>query len=161
MQRILVQLLRGGDLHELAEVHHRDPIGDVPHDREIVGDDEKGEPEPLLERHEEVDHLGLDRDIQRRDGLVGDEHRRVERKGPREADALPLTAGELVRIPVVVLGREPDGRQHLLDALPPDVAVSLFVDRQRRPDDRADPLTGIQARVRVLEDDLQLAPERP
>ena len=36
---------------------------------------------------------------------------------PGDADPLPLTAGELVRVPVVVLRVEPDQLEQLLDPL--------------------------------------------
>jgi hypothetical protein len=33
---MLVDFVRGADFHELAEVHDRDTVGDVPDDREVV-----------------------------------------------------------------------------------------------------------------------------
>lgn len=47
-------------------------------DPEIVGDEEVGETEPFLELLEQVQHLRLDRDVQRRDRLVEDEPLRVQ-----------------------------------------------------------------------------------
>ena len=70
---------------------------DVPDDGEVVGDDQVGEPEPLLEVGEQVEHLRLHRHVERRHRLVGDQQVRLEREGARDADALALTAGELVR----------------------------------------------------------------
>ena len=32
-----------GDLDDLAEVHHRDPVADVPHHRQVVGDEQVGQ----------------------------------------------------------------------------------------------------------------------
>ena len=64
MHRRLVDLLACSDFHHLAEVHHRHAVGDVTHDREVVGDEEVREPELLLELREEVHDLGLDRDVQ-------------------------------------------------------------------------------------------------
>ena len=46
----------------------------------------------------EVEDLRLNRDVERRDGLVGDDELRIERERTREADPLALAAGELVRI---------------------------------------------------------------
>ena len=39
------QLVGRRDLHDLAEVHHRDPVGDVADDGEVVRDEQVGEPE--------------------------------------------------------------------------------------------------------------------
>ena len=59
------------DLDDLAEVHHGDPVGDVADDREVVGDEEIRQAEPLLQLLEQVDDLRLDRDVERRHRLVG------------------------------------------------------------------------------------------
>ena len=98
MERLRVELARAGELHDPAEVHHRDPVADVAHDRQVVGDEQVGQPESVLEPLEQVDDLGLDRDVERADRLVGDDEVGVERERPGDADALPLAAGELVRI---------------------------------------------------------------
>ena len=51
-QRLRIGMLRGrvdhallGDLDDLAEIHHRDPVGDVLHHAEIMGDEQIGEAE--------------------------------------------------------------------------------------------------------------------
>jgi hypothetical protein len=63
-------LARRAVLDDPAEVHDRDPVAEVAHDAEVVGDEEVREVEGLLEPFEQVENLGLDRDIQRGDGLV-------------------------------------------------------------------------------------------
>ena len=70
------------------------------HHREVVADEEVGEPELLLQVLEQVDDLRLDRDVERGDRLVADDELRVERQRPGDADALALAAGELVRVAV-------------------------------------------------------------
>ena len=85
-------------------------------------------PELALELCEQVDDLRLDRDVERRDGLVGDDELGLQRDGARDADALALAAGELVREAVVVLGVEPDAVHQLLHELLALVVVALEVD---------------------------------
>ena len=104
---------RGADLDDLAEVHHRDPVGDVAHDRQVVGDEQIGEAELVLELLEQVDDAGLDADVERRHRLVEHDQLRLDRERAGDADALPLTAGELVRIAVGVLRRQADEREQL------------------------------------------------
>ena len=94
----VVQVLGGRLLDQRAEVHHADPVGDVPDHREVVGDDQVGQAELVLQVLQQVDHLGLHRDVQRGHRLVGDDQVRVDRQRPGDADALPLAAGELVRV---------------------------------------------------------------
>ena len=112
--RVLADLVGGPLLDDLALVHHRDPVGDVADDADVVGDEEVGEAELVLEVVEQVDDLRLDRDVERRDRLVADHQLRFQRQRPGDPDPLPLAAGELVREAVVVLGGEPDPLQQLL-----------------------------------------------
>src|SRR6185312_16329173 len=59
-----MQLLRRRELDDLPEVHHRDPVGDVTDDVQVVGDEEVGEPELALQLGEEVQDLRLDGDVE-------------------------------------------------------------------------------------------------
>ena len=84
------------------------------------------------------------------------------RSGQRagDPDPLPLAAGELVRVPVVVLGVEANQFQQVLDG-PLGALLGLDVlQLERRADDGTHRVPGIQRRVRVLEDHLHLAPQR-
>ncbi len=101
---MLADLVRGALLDDLALVHDRDPVGDVADDADVVGDEDVGEAELLLEVVEQVDDLSADRDVEGGDRLVGDDQLRVQRQRPGDPDPLPLAAGELVRVAVVVLG---------------------------------------------------------
>ena len=87
----------------------------MPDDAEVVRDEDVGEVELVLEVLEQVDDLGLDRDVERGDGLVGDDQLRPQRQRPGDPDPLPLAAGELVRIAVVVLGLKAHPVHQLLD----------------------------------------------
>ena len=79
-------------------------------------------PSSLLEVAQQVQDLRLDRDVERRDGLVGDDQLRLQRERARDADALALAAGELVRVAVVVLGVEADLLHQLLHRAPAPLA---------------------------------------
>ena len=76
--------------------------------RQVVGDEEEGKGELLLQVFQEIDHLGLDRNVKRRNRLVANYQLRFDRKRPRNPDPLALTAGELVRISAHVIGMQPD-----------------------------------------------------
>src|SRR5947199_2231158 len=161
MLRVRVELLGRSDLDDLPEVHDGNARRDVLDDGQIVGDEEVGEPELRLEVLEQVDDLGLDGHVQGRDGLVRDDERRARRGRARDADALALTAGELVRVPTQVVSRQADGVEELDDALFPQLPRrGELVDHEGLADDRPDRHSRIQRRVRVLEDDLHLLAER-
>src|SRR5713226_8844074 len=120
-------------------------------------DEELGELELALKILEQVDDLRLNRDVQRRDRLVADDQLRIERQRPRDSDALPLAPGELVRVPVVEVGVEPDDLQQLLNAIV-ELASSHDAEvDQRLGDYVADRHAGIQGSKGVLEDHLHLA----
>ena len=105
-----------GRLDDLAEVHDHHPVGDVAHDVQVVRDEDVGEAEVALQVLEQVQDLRLHRDVERRDRLVADDQLRVDGERARDADALALAAGELVREAVVVLGVQADDLEQLLDA---------------------------------------------
>jgi hypothetical protein len=81
-------------LDDAPEVHDRDVARDVAHHREVVRDEQDREAQLPLQLPDQVEHRGLDRDIERRGDLVGDEDARSSGEGARERDALPLPAGE-------------------------------------------------------------------
>ena len=111
-----VEVVALGDLDHLAEVHDHHAVGDVADDVEVVRDEDVGEAELPLQVLQQVEDLGLDRDVERGDRLVADDQLRVDRERARDADALALAARELVREAVVVLRVEADDLQQLLDA---------------------------------------------
>jgi len=92
MARPRVEFLGGPDLTELAKVHDGDPVAYLVDDRQIVGDEEVGEPKLLAQLREQVEHLRLDQDIERGDSLVADEQPRLDRERSRDRDALALSA---------------------------------------------------------------------
>jgi hypothetical protein len=83
---LAVNRLPGADLDDLAEIHHRHAVRHVEDHVEIVRDEEVGEAEARREIHQEVQHLGLDRDVEGRDRLVGHDEARLE----RQRGAIPM-----------------------------------------------------------------------
>ena len=57
-----------------------------------------------MEVHEEVDDLGLDRDVQGADGFVANNETGFQGQGACDADALPLASGEFVGVTIDVIG---------------------------------------------------------
>ena len=84
---MLVERLAVADLDDLAEVHHRDLGAEVPDDREVVGDEQERDVELALQVLEQVDHLRLDRHVERGDRLVGHEQLGVAGSSAR---AMPM-----------------------------------------------------------------------
>src|SRR6266480_161027 len=80
----------GRALHDFAQVHDRHLIRDVLHDREIVSDEQVGEPAALLQVGEQVQHLRLDRHVERAHRLVEHEEVWLDREGAGDPYTLPL-----------------------------------------------------------------------
>src|SRR5438132_4890427 len=131
------------------------------HDRKIVSDEQIGQAEALAQILEQVDHLRLDRHVERRDGLVAHYKFRLERQCPRDPDTLALTAGHLVRITVGEFRIEAADREQLAHPGGPPCCVALdAVDHDRLGDYLADLHARVERAVRILKDDLDAAPQR-
>ena len=75
----------------------------MPHHRKVMRDKQVSQAKIFLQVFEHVDNLRLDRYIQRADRLVANDKLRLYRQCARDADALLLSAGKLVRKAVAVL----------------------------------------------------------
>ena len=113
------QFVGAGLFDDLPQVHDSGVVADVPDHRQVMGDEQIGEAEPVLQLLEEVEHLRLDGHIEGRDRLVEDQETRIESQGTRHADTLTLPAGELVGIAVRRVGIHPHQRQQLSHPLRP------------------------------------------
>src|SRR5713226_9284925 len=150
--RTPVELLAGRNLHDLAEVHDRDAVGDVFHDREVVRDEEVGEVELALQPLEQVDDLRLNRNVTGRDRLVTHDEARIDRQRARDADALALAAREFVRIPIDKTGVQADHVEQLADPFSPRGPAGQVMDVERLAHDVAHRLPWIERRIWVLKD---------
>ena len=100
VERMIEDLLRIRQFNNIAEVHDADAVGDVLYNGHIMGDEQIGKVLLFLEVLQKVQDLGLDRNIQRADRFIADDEARLDCKRTGDADALTLTAGELVRVAV-------------------------------------------------------------
>ena len=138
----------------LARVHHRDPIGDLRHHAEIVGDQDQAHARLGLQLLQELEDLRLDGDIERGGRLVGDQHLGAQRQRHRDHHPLALPARELVRVVGGAPLRLPDADpvQQLDRARLRRAPGRRPVRRQRLGDLPADAVHRVQMRERVLED---------
>ena len=147
-----------GLLDDLTGVHHRHPVGHLGHDPEVVGDEDDAHAEIGLELPDELEDLGLDRDVEGGGGLVRHEQIRIAGQGHGDHHPLGLSARELVRIgtgPAPRVG-DADAAEHVDGPLLPDLALDVAVDLVDLADLETHPVGGIQRRQRLLEDHADL-----
>ena len=111
-------------------------------------------PVPDLDLLQELQDLGLHRDVERRGRLVGDQEVGFVGERHGDHDALALAAGELVRIGAEPLLRvaNADFGQQFEDALARPLAGRPLMDRQDLADLPLDRVQRIERRHRLLED---------
>src|SRR5579859_2809816 len=159
MERVVEDFGGRRELHQLAQVHHPNPVADVFHDRQIVSDEEVSQAELSLEITEQIQNLRLDRYVEGRDRFVADDELWVEHERPRDADPLALAAAELVRVTPGVLGAKADQGHDLADR---DVALGIradIVDDESFADDVTHRHARVERAVGILKYDLHIAAE--
>ena len=148
----------GSRLHHPAEIEHHDPVADVLHHGEIVGDEDERDAEVAPEVAKQVDDLRLHAHVEGRDRLVADHQARLHDEGAGDADALALAARELVRIAVELPGEEAHPLHHRGDPgphlVPPEPRL---VGDERLGDDLPRGHPGVERGEGVLEDHLDVA----
>jgi len=143
VQGLVDEALRRTHFHDLTQVHDGDAAADVRHNADVMRDEDRREVKPLLQSAQDLEDLCLDRDVERRDGLIGDDQLRLARERPRNPDALSLAPAELMGEATCLGGIESDELQkltHTLDdrALPAEASQS-----QREADDLLDSLVRV------------------
>ena len=119
----------------------------------IVGDHQVSELSLPLQFRQQVKDLSLHRHIQRRRRLIQQQHLRLKNQRSGYRHALPLPAGELMRITLAKGAVEANFIQQHID---PPVAVVDTMDPQRLFEDIANGVTGMQRSVGVLKYHLHL-----
>ena len=73
MFRVIVELVLGGQFDDFAEIHNGDAVADIFHHAQVMRNEQVRKPKFFLELLQEVDGLGLDRNVQGRQGLVSND----------------------------------------------------------------------------------------
>ncbi len=155
VEGVAVQRVPVAQLDDAAQIHHRHPIGDVLDHRQVVRHEQQRQLQLRLQFPEQVEYLCLYRDVQRRHRFVGDDEVGTEDQGPGDADPLPLTSGELMRVAAGMGGLQPYQLEHLPDPLATLLLVRHPVEAQSLRDRVANLSAGVKRSEGILEDDLR------
>ena len=154
MVRALEHAIGVAHLHEPAEIQDGDPIGQVPHDAQVVRDEHVRDAFDRLHVGEQVQDRGLHRDIERGRGLVADHQARLAGERARDGDALLQPARQLAGTHVDQPLVETDLARQVQDPFVTLRAARVQELRDGAPDDPADREPTVQRGVGVLEHDL-------
>ena len=148
-------------LHRPAVQHHHDPVAHGADDRQVVTYEQERKAEVAAQLPQQRQDLGLARHVEAGDDLVGDDQSGLQGDGPRDADALALTARQLVGIPLAVGGPQRDAFEQRVDLAPRLVSrCRAAMEAQRLGDDVGHPPARVERGLRVLEDHLELRAQR-
>ena len=130
--RPVVELQRAADLLDLAVVHDRDVVGDGHRLLLVVGDQDGGDVDLVVQAAQPLAQLRADLRVERAERLVEQQHARLDRERAGERHALALAARELARVALVVAG-EADDAEQLVDALA-DLVLRALADAHAEGD---------------------------
>jgi hypothetical protein len=144
-------------------VHHRDLVRHLGHHPEVVGDDDHGHPQLVLEPRDQIEDLRLHGDVQGRGRLVGDQHLRLVGQGHRDHGALAHAPGELVRVVVDPLARlgDPHEAEQVDGPIKRLGLGDVPVGANRLHELAPDLVEGMQGGQRVLEDHRDVVAAHP
>ena len=115
MLGVVEDLVESPGLDDPPPVHDQDPVGDLGHDAEVVGDQYHRQAPLGVQRLQEPQDLRLDRHVERGRRLVGDQQVGLQGEPHRDHRPLAHPTRELVRERVhALLGSgDPDRLQQL------------------------------------------------
>jgi hypothetical protein len=97
-RRAVVDLVRRPVLLDPALVHDDDPVGHLHRLFLVVGDENAGDVHLVVQAAQPPAQFLADPRVEGAEGLVEEQHFGLDRERARQGDALPLAAGELMRI---------------------------------------------------------------
>ena len=127
---------------------------------QIVRDEQDRHAAFVAQLAQQVENLGLDRHVERRRRLVGDQQLRIAGQRHRDHHPLPLPAGQLVRIridPLLGFGNADFAQQLRSPASRASALVDLLMQHDRLHDLRADREHRVERRHRLLKDHADVA----
>jgi hypothetical protein len=153
-------LPHGSGFDDASGVHDGDAIRRLGDHPEIVRDEQHGQLECGLHLTQQIEDLGLNRHVERRRRLVGDDQRRLARQRHRDQHTLSHAPGQLMGIVVDARFRIGDAdHTQQLDGLRLRLAARRApVHQQRLRDLVADAEHRIERGHRLLEDQRDLGP---
>ena len=151
--RLVVDRLGRADLLDAPAVHHHDAIGHLERLVLVVGDEHAGDLELVVQPPQPAAQLLADLGVERAEGLVQQQHARLDGERAGERDALALAAGELRGVAV----RDPVELHELEQLL--HARLDLALGRPQPPRPHAEPEGDVLEHRHVAEERVVLEHE--
>src|SRR5690348_5550707 len=108
MLRRCQNLVGRSDFHNVAQIANRDVLTKVPSNSQIMTNKEESQVHFLLELHEKIQNLRLNRHVKCGKRLIGDDELWGQHQRPSDANPLLLTTRKLKGQPLQMSWRKPD-----------------------------------------------------
>jgi hypothetical protein len=134
MKGLTKHFLSIAKLDDLAQIHHSYCSRHLASDSQIMGYEQQGQAKFVLKITQQIENLSLHRYVERADRLIGHDEFRIQRKSPRDCDALTLTTAKCLWKLPARSRRQPNQLQQLSDSLlagspcPETVCAQRLVD---------------------------------
>ena len=132
------------ELKNFPEIHHRDPVADELDHVKVMGDKEVGQRELFLEFQKEVQNLGLNGNIEGRDGFITHNQGWIQGQGARQAYPLALSPAKFMGVAQGMSRLEAHNLEEGLHFFFPFLVCADGVDIKRFPNDSSHLHPGIQ-----------------
>ena len=97
MNRVCKDVLGRTRFDNLSGLHDRDAMRDMADHSHVMTNEEQRQATGALKIEQKIEHLRLNRNIERRDRLVAEQDLRLDNQSAGDGHALALAAGKLVR----------------------------------------------------------------
>ena len=154
MQRIGIELICICDLHEISKIKHPDLITDLLDHLQLMADEQIGQPVFFLKILKHLDDLGLQGNIQCRNGLITDYKFRLYGKCSCNGNPLTLSAGKLMRILQKILLFKANHADQFFCTLLTFFLRVHFMDCHRLTDDILHCMAWVQRGIGILKNGL-------
>src|SRR6185369_992276 len=156
MQGTRVKLSSSCHLDNPSQVHHRYSRRDVLDNCQPMRNEKVSQTKFPLQILKQIDNLCLNRNIKGRYWFVSDNELGIQRERPGNADALPLSARELVAITVAIIGIQAHLSQQLSHSIAALFSGANLMNDQRLGDNVAYLHARIERSKRILKNYLHL-----
>ena len=121
------QVIRMAGLDHPPLLHDHDVVRDLPHDRQVVGDEEVGQVQLSLKLRQQSQDLRLDEHVEGGDRLIQHNDLGPQGQSPGDGHALALAPGELIGVAPHGRAGQGDHVEKLGDALTALLTTSHIV----------------------------------